>query len=222
MARLTGSNIEQYNSGSGSNKGSYFSIKDDKGTARVRFLYESASDIEGFSVHKVKVGDRERYVNCLVEEGGTIADCPFCQGKIAKTAKLFVPLYNEDVGQIQIWERGQKFYGTISGLCARYPHIVSRTFDIERNGKAGDPATTYSEFPVGDADGTTVQDILDDMGVDELVNPLGTIVLDKSADDMEYYIENGDFPDDGSSGSIRRRSSDRQDEPRRRGRGDRF
>ena len=220
MARLTGSNIEQFNAGSGSSKGSYFSLKDDKDTARVRFLYNGAEDIEGFTVHRVKVGDRERYVNCLVEDKGSIADCPFCQAKYPKFAKMFIPLYNEDTDQIQTWERGQKFYGTISGLCARYPKIVSRTFDIERNGKAGEQTTTYSVYPVGDADGTTVQDILDDMGMESLPNPLGTIILNKSADEMEAYIETGDFP--MTENPVRRRSADNDDTPRRRGRGDRF
>lgn len=220
MARLTGANIEQFNSGSG-NKGSYFSLKDDKDTARVRFLYNGAEDIEGYAVHKVTVGDRERYVNCLVEDGGTVADCPFCQAKLPKFARMFIPLYNEDTDQIQTWERGKTFYGQISGLCARYPNLVSRTFDIERNGKAGDQGTTYSIYPVGDPDGTTVQDILDDMGVEALTNPLGTIILNKSAEDMEHYLDTGDFPTDDAP--IRRRSSGSEDSGRRaRGRGDRF
>lgn len=221
MARLTGSNIEQYSSG-GSSKGSYFSLKDDKDTARVRFLYNGAEDIEGFSVHRVKIGDRERYVNCLVEDGGSVADCPFCQSRsFPKFAKLFVPVYNEDTEQIQTWERGQKFYGKISGLCARYPNLVSQTFDIERNGKKGDTATTYEIYPVGNADGTTVEDILEDCGVEELTNPLGTIILNKTADEMEYYLANGDFPDDNAP--VRRRGSeDTPREERRRGRGDRF
>ena len=220
MARLTGSNIENYSAGNSGSGGSYFSLKDDKDTARVRFLYNGAEDIEGFTVHRVKVGERERYVNCLVDEGGSLADCPFCQAKLQKFAKMFIPLYNEDTDQLQTWERGQKFYGTISGLCARYPNIVSRTFDIERNGKKGEQTTTYSVYPVGDADGTTVQDILDDLGVDELPNPLGTIILNKSADDMEYYLEHEDFP---NNNVVRRNRNDNtEDTPRRRGRGDRF
>lgn len=220
MARLTGANIEQYNSGSSSNSG-YFSLKDDKDTARVRFLYEGAEEVEGFTVHRVAVGDRERYVNCLVEEGGSIADCPFCQAKYPKFTKLFIPLYNEDADQLQVWERGQKFYGTISGLCARYPNLVSRTFDIERNGKKGEQTTTYSVYPVGDADGTSVQDILDDLGIEAMPNPLGTIILNKTADEMEQYIERGEFPSNDTP-PVRRRGGSEDGNRRTRGRGDRF
>lgn len=206
MGRLTGDNIEQYKAGSGSGKSGYFSLKNDKEIARVRFLYESASDIEGFTVHKVTVGDRDRYVNCLADEG----ECPFCQAKLPKFVKIFVPLYNEDIGQIQTWERGQKFYGKLSGLCSRYNNLVSRTFDIERNGKPKDTQTTYEIYPVGDADGTTLDDILEDCEVDELANPLGTIILNKSADDMEYYLRNNEFPVTDNQ-QVRRRN--RLDEP---------
>lgn len=217
MSRLTGNNIEQFNAGGGSSKGSYFSLKDDKDTARVRFLYKSAEDIEGFVVHRVAVGDRERYVNCLAADG----ECPLCQAGHKKFVKIFVPVYNEDADQIQTWERGQKFYGKISGLCARYPNLVSQTFDIERNGKKGDTGTTYEIYPVGSTDGTTLDDILDDCGVDELTSPLGTIILNKSADEMIRYVEDGDFPDNNEP--IRRRGSeDSSREERRRGRGDRF
>ena len=226
MARFTGENIEQYAQQESNGKSTYFSLKKDKETSNVRFLYESAEDIEGFSVHRVAVGDKERYVNCLREYDAPIDDCPFCKAKIGVQAKLFVPLYNEDTQQLQTWERGKKFYGQISGLCARFTPLVSRTFDIERNGKPGDTATTYQIFPVGDADGTTVQDILDDVGIDELPNPLGTIILDKTADEMEAYLADGSFPSEGAP--VRRRGAQEEEVPRRRGRdtsrgrGDRF
>jgi hypothetical protein len=40
-------------------------------------------------------------------------------------------------------------------------------------------------------------------------------VLDKTADDMEYYLDNGDFPSEGSQVSERRssRSEDREERP---------
>ena len=123
MARLTGDNIEQYRaSDGGGNRFNYFSLKDDKDTARARLLYNGAEDIEGFTVHRVKVGDYERPVNCLYEKDGSIDDCPFCREKYPKQARMFIPLYNEDAGEIQIWERPNSFYGKVSGLCSRYPN----------------------------------------------------------------------------------------------------
>ena len=194
MARFNASEIENY--GTQSNRGGFFSLSKDKETAKVRFMYEKAEDIEGYAVHKVRVGDKERYVNCLREYNEPVDKCPFCQAKLAVQAKMFIPVYNEDADQIQIWERGKTFYGKISGLSARYPNLVATEFEIERNGKPNDTKTTYEIYPMGAPDGTTIQDILDDLQMDELPSPLGTIILDKSAEEMEAYLNDGEFPSD--------------------------
>ena len=225
MARFTQKNIEQFEQSSGSNsakKTGYFSLKKNKDTARVRFLYEDIEDITKscFTVHKVRVGDRDRYVNCLRETGDPMDVCPFCRATFPQVSKMFVPLYNEDTQQIQTWERGKKFYGRISGLCARYSNIVSRTFDIERNGEPGSTDTTYEIFPVDGPDETTVADILDESGMEELPDALGTIILNKTADDMEYYLDNDEFPARDEA-PVRRRATPAEEEtPRRRSRGD--
>lgn len=194
MGRFNASEIDNYGSKSNSKSG-FFQLRNDKETAKVRFMYESAEDIDGYAVHRVQVGDKERYVNCLRDYNEPIDKCPFCQAKMAVQAKMFVPLYNEDAQQFQFWERGKTFYAQISGLVSRYKNIVSRTFDIERNGKPKDQGTTYNFYPVDDPDGTTVQDILDDLELDEMPSPLGTIILDKSAEEMNAYLDNGEFPD---------------------------
>ncbi len=51
---------------------------------------------------------------------------------------------------------------------------------------------------------------------------VGTKILNKTADEMEYYIRNGSFPS-GEDQPIRRRGREEDDAPRRRSRGgDRF
>lgn len=215
MARLTGDNIEQYRAGGNTGKINYFALKEDKDTARIRLLYNGAEDIDGFTVHRVKVGDWERPVNCLLEKDSPIDDCPFCRERYPKQARMFIPVYNEDMNEVQMWERPNSFYGKISGLCARYPNIVSQVFDVERNGAKGYQKTDYSFYPIGQPDGTTIEDILDDCGLDELPKALGTKVLDKSADEMEYYIANGEFPSNAET-PVRRRGS--EDAPKSEGR----
>lgn len=212
MARLTGDNIEQFKSGSGSGdfqKINYLSLKDDKETVSLRLLYEGAEDIEGYSVHRVKVGDYELPVNCLLERDGSIDDCPFCREKFPKQARVYIPVYDEDAGEFKFWDRPNSFYGQISGLCARYPHIVSQVFDVERNGERGSKRPTYQFYPIGQKDGTTVEDILADCGFDKMPNAVGTKILDKSADEMEYYLTHGKFPEKEKSEDapvVRRRS----------------
>ena len=233
MARLTGKNIEQYRASNTSNspKVGYFSLKNDKDTARIRLLYNGAEDIEGFTVHRVKVGDYERPVNCLAEDNGPLDACPFCVANIKKQARVFIPVYDEADNAVKFWERPNNFYGKLTGLCSRYPNIVSQLFEVERRGEAGYQKTDYDFYPIGSKDDTTIEDLLDDCGLDEMPKALGSKVLDKSADDMDYYLEHGEFPQYQREDStpVRGRSSSSNDEtPRRRnrdvsaGRGDRF
>lgn len=228
MARFTADTVENYGSSGGTG---FFSLKNDKDIATVRFLYNDADDIEGYAVHEVEVGDKKRYVNCLREYNQPIDDCPFCRERKKVIAKLFIPVYNEDEQKVQVWERGKKFFSNISGICSRYEKhpIVSQTFEIERNGKKGDTQTTYGIYRTDDeADDKTLNDY-------EMPDILGGIILDKSADDMEYYIEEGIFPPTDDEAPVRRssRSRDEDDEeeerPSRRAsrrtpanRGDRF
>ena len=229
MARLTGENIEQYRAPSGRKTG-FFKLVNDKDTARVRFLYNSVEDIEGFTVHKVKVGDKDRYVNCLMEKDGRIDDCPFCRAKVFKQARVIMPVYNEDADQIQLWDRPNSFYGKIANYCSRYTPPVGMLTDIQRNGKAGYQKTEYDLYPVGQSDGTTIEDILEDCELEEMPAIIGGLILDKSVEDMEEYLETGDFPSTEDVPVRRRSRSDDRDEqeeaPRRResgrGRRDRF
>jgi len=214
MARFNLDNADNY--GNNGNGGGFFSLKNDGDVAVVRFLYDNADDIEGYAVHEVEVNGKKRYVNCLREYNQPVDDCPFCKARMKVLAKLFIPVYNEDEDKTQVWERGKKFFSQISGICSRYDDapIVSQTFEIERNGKPKDTSTTYGIYRTKDkSDGKTLEDF-------EMPTILGGIVLDKSADDMLYYLDAKEFPpeDDEEDDTPRRRTSRRDEEeeaPRR-------
>lgn len=204
--RFTADNADKYGGQGGAG---YFSLKNDKDTAKVRFMYNGIDDVEGYAVHTVEIDDKKRYVNCLREYDQPTASCPFCKAKSPTMAKLFIPIYNLDENRTQYWERGKKFISKISSICARYPNVVSHVFEIERNGKKGDQTTTYEIYEV-DKDETTLEDL------PEISDPLGTVVLDKSADDMEFFLNNGYFPPDGDDAPVRRRNDNEDDAPVRR------
>ena len=208
MGRFNYQDADNYG-GSGNN--SYFSLKNDGDMASVRFMYNDMDDVEGFAVHQVEIDGKKRYVNCLRDYNEPKSKCPFCEAGMKQIAKLFIPLYDEDEGDIKVWERGKNFFAKISGLCARYAKdvpLVSHTFDIERHGKPGDTQTTYETFETG-CDETKIEDL------GELPEILGTFVLDKSADDMNYYLEEGEFPAEGGS-RPRRRNAHAEEVPMRR------
>lgn len=204
MARFRYDEADHYGGQGGTG---FFSLKNDKDVALVRFMYNSVDDVEGYAVHQVEIDGKKRYVNCLREYNQPKDACPFCRANMFTTAKLFIPVYNIDEDKVQMWERGKKFISKISSICARYPDVVSHKFEIERNGKKGETTTTYEIYEVG-KDETTLEDLPD------VANPLGSIVLDKSADDMEFYLDNEYFPPDGEEAPVRRREPREREEER--------
>jgi hypothetical protein len=167
---------------------SFFQLKNDKDTARVRIMYRGMDDVEGLAVHEIELDGKKRYVNCVREYNDPIDKCPLCKANYKVIAKLFVPLFNEETGDVMVWERGKKFFGKLSSLCGRYDNLVSHIFEIERNGKPKDTATTYEIYPISE-DNTTLDDL------PEPVDVMKGIVLDKSADDMAYFVKYHEFPD---------------------------
>lgn len=186
MARFNFSNADNYGSEGG--RGSFFTLKDDKDTAKVRFLYRTIDDVEGYAVHKVAVGDKERYVNCLRDYNEPLDKCPFCAAQLKVVPRLFIKLYNEDAGECQIWERSKSYFQRIASLSSRYNPLCNEVVEIERSGKKGDMQTTYEFYPI---DNSEVN--LDDY---ECSEPLGTIILDKTAEEMNEYLDTGSFPSD--------------------------
>ena len=188
MGRFVANEVDNYGGSGGS---SFFTLKDDGDIARVRFMYNSMEDVVGYAVHEVEIDGKKRYVNCLRAYNEPKSKCPFCNANSFQRAKLYIPLYDIDNDEVKIWERGKNFFAKMSALCARYSSattpLVSHTFEIERHGKKGDTGTTYEIFPTGEDD-ITLEDL------PEIPEVLGTIILDKTADDMEYYLDNDCFP----------------------------
>ena len=221
MARLTGNNIEQFRSGDGSKKIDYLSLKKDKETAKIRLLYNGVNDIEGIVTHRVKVDKWDLPVNCLLEQGSPIDDCPFCRERYPKQARIYIPVFDENDYAFKFWDRPNSFYSQLSGIVSRNPNTVSQVFEIERNGEEGSKRPSYAFYPVGQPDGTTIDDILEDCGYEKMPDPVGTKILDKTADEMEYYIRNGSFPSEGETPARRTPADDVPIRRRNRG-GDRF
>lgn len=190
MARFSFQDADNYGS---EGSGSFFTLKDHGDTAKVRFLYNSIDDVEGYAVHQVEMPDgKQRYVNCLRAYNEPIDKCPFCAAQLKVTPKLFLKLYNEDAGECQIWERGKTYFARIASLSSHYNPLCNEIIEVERNGKKGDKQTKYEFYPL---ENSPVN--LDDY---ECSEPLGTIILDKSADDMYAFLDTCEFPDKPDDG----------------------
>ncbi len=181
MARFNASDLEHY----GNSTSKFFTLKNDKEVARVRFMYDNIDDVEGYSVHQVELADgTKRYVSCLREYNEPMDKCPLCAAGYKVIAKLYIPVYDEDAKEAKLWERGKTFYSKISSLCSRYNPLVGSSFEIERNGKPGDTQTKYEIYPVG-----TDELRLDDLP--EIPDPLGSIILVKDFEELEQFLNTG-------------------------------
>lgn len=211
MPRFSYEDADKYGGNSSAN---FLSLKNDGDKAYVHILGNDMNDFPGYAVHKVTVGDKSRYVNCLREAGAPITDCPFCaEGKhdadISKVhAKLFIPVYDCDTDSVKIWERGKTFFRVLASYCSHNPNVSEVVTEIERCGKAKDTATTYNLYPTREQDNFSMENVQDD-----IPNVLGDIVLDKSKSDMEYFVAHGVFPNSGDA-EVTRRGSDRDDDRR--------
>lgn len=210
MARFKASEVDNYG---GSGGAGFFSLKNDKDVANVRFLYDNIEDVEGFECHQVEVDGRNRYVNCNRDYNEPIDKCPFCAAQMKKFVKLYIPLVcTDDPSTVKIWERGKKYFTTLSSLCARYPHLYAHTFDIERNGAKGSKETQYALYETGPGE-TEVKSLED---LPERPQILGGVILDKTPEEMNYYLDNGTFPSTSSATPRRSESSAHSEEPVRR------
>lgn len=198
MARVSYEDSEKYFSGSGSD---WFQLKNDGDVARVQFMLNSIEDIPIFSTHKVKVGDKERYVDCLRNPQDPIDACPFCAAGIPSKAVRFIIMYQHDDNKVKIWERGRQFISKLQGLINRYNPLENYVFEIERHGKAGSTDTKYEIYPLDGVQSVNMEEI-------EVPELEGSLILQKTFEEMEEYLDMGSFPDSGDNAPVRRRGAE--------------
>lgn len=203
MARVSYEDSEKYYSGSNSD---WFQLKNDGDVARVQFMLNSIEDIPIFSTHRVKIGDKERYVDCIRNPQDPIDACPFCEEGMPAKAVRFVVMYQHEDGKVKIWERGRQFISKLQGLINRYNPLEDKVFEIERHGKAGDTSTKYEIYPLDGVDPVDMEEV-------EMPELEGSLILQKTAEEMEVFLDTGKFPDDNQEAPVRRRGSE---EPARR------
>ena len=197
MAKFGMNDADNY--GTGTN--SYFSLKDNGETAKIRFLYRDMSDIEGVAVHEVEVNGKKMDVECLRTYNEPIDNCPLCAAQYKVNAKLYIPVYDIDADQTKIWTRGKTFFNKLASLCTRYNPLVATSFEVERIGKKGDTSTTYETYPL-QTDNAIIEDFPE-------IKAEGLVYQSKSYEDLVHYLNTGVFPEDVPQGrnNVQQRTS---------------
>ena len=202
MANVNFNDVDNY-AQQGSKTG-FFSLQNDKDSARVRFMFSSGADLEILTCHELMVGGNRRKVNCLKKSWNSPVDeCPLCASGNRPSVKYYLPLYKYEVdpntgavvgGQLLIWERGASFKEEIQALISRFPNLPSHVFDIIRQGAKSDMKTRYNIWPLSDQE-SAMYPCPPEKEVSNITKALGTIVADRSAEEIQYAMQYGQFPD---------------------------
>lgn len=200
MARVKLSDSDAYVAGGGGF--GFFKIGDDGETKSIRLLYNSIDDIPADIVHRVSVDGKTRWVNCLRNNADDPEDmCPLCAAKNQRQRRIFLRVFEITKfdrkgkpveGDVKYWDRGNTIISDLESLSRRYSPLVKHIFEVERKGARGDMKTSYKFYETFDDDKT-----LKDFPEEEDI--LGTIILDKTAAEMDEFIETGSFPKDSDT-----------------------
>lgn len=178
----------------------YFSLRNDGDEAIVRIMYDSTADFDLLTIHPTEIDGRKKSINCLRDAHDPMEKCPFCANNRALKKRIFVRLLEytrEPDGSIKvepkIWERPATLANTLANLISEYGPLSDSIFKIKRSGVAGSTETTYN-FMYGPPQIYKPEIYPKKTELFEGFKVLGRFALDKSAEDMNYFIQNGVFP----------------------------
>lgn len=214
MAKIDYDSFNEMSAEGTGNKIGFFSLKNDKDEAVVRFYLESPQDLDIHTVHSVEVNNHYLKVECLRTPKDSFDVCPLCAFGEKLQQKLYLKMLQyvrDENGQIQavpkIWERSGAFARNMKSLLDEYGPLSNCIFKIRRNGAAGSMQTTY-DIMFGNPAMYKESDYPKNFTCFENYQVLGNNVLDKSFDDMKAYIETGNFPQKNQARKVENREQE--------------
>lgn len=158
MGRLSVSDVEMKYPSQGE-KIPYFSLKNDRETKQIRFLYNTINDIYLDVVHDININNRTQSVQCLNSDGANPNACPLCAHGHNQIVKLYIPVLDLSDNKVKYWTRSRSFIAQLQGLAARNNPISGVVVEVMRIGAPRDPKTQYVLQPVSMNDGMTVESL---------------------------------------------------------------
>jgi len=211
MAKVNFNNLdeaEQNTSSSGGNGSDigFFTLRNDNDEAIVRFMCDSVDDFEILTVHDIKVGDKFRKVNCVRDPREPLDNCPLCANGTKISNRFFIKMIQYDNVQDQstggfrvvpkavVWERSTAYAKTLKSYIDNYGPLSDIICKIIRHGKAGDMQTTYEIVPNLSKMVFKDEIYVKDPSLFGTFEAFGTIVMDRSIDEINHFLATGEFP----------------------------
>ena len=178
----------------------FFSLKNNGDEAVVRFMHDTTDSFDILSVHTANVDGKYRKISCVRDAHDPIDNCPLCASGNKLETKFYIHLiqYVKDangnnVAQPKVWERSMYYANLLASYINEYGPLSDCIFKIKRNGASGDIKTTYDiMFAPPQVYSPELypkhEELFDGFNV------LGTIVLDKTADEIRQFMVSGQFP----------------------------
>lgn len=179
----------------------FFSLKNDNDEAIVRILCDQLSDLTILTVHPVTVGASSfpnRNVNCLRTPHDPLDKCPLCNSGEKVKQRVFIKMlqYDPNTKQSQavVWDRPAGTYvPKLKSYIDNYGPLSEIMCKIIRHGSGLD--TTYDIIPNINPSVFTKEDYPIDYSSFEDFNVLGSMVMDKTSEEITEFMRTGSFPD---------------------------
>lgn len=189
----TGDNNQQ-------NQIGFFNLQNDGDEAVVRFMVDSIEDLEILTVHDIFVNGKFRQISCVRDPREPIEKCPLCSKgeKIKQVVFIKMIQYVNTPNGVEakpvVWQRSASTYAfRLKGYLDNYGPLSNILCKVIRHGAKGDMKTTYDIIPNLSPVNYPQENypILNEAFTD--YSALGRIVLDKNADDVNVFINTGNF-----------------------------
>lgn len=179
----------------------FFNLQNDGDEAVVRFMVDSLEDLEILTVHDIYVDGKFRQISCVRDPRDPIEKCPLCAKDERIKQVVFIKMLQYvntpngvDVKPV-VWQRNASTYAfRIKGYLDNYGPLSQILCKVIRHGAKGDMKTTYDIIP----NLSPVQFPQENFPiVTEAFNnykALGRVVLDKSTEEINTFIQTGSFP----------------------------
>lgn len=202
MAKVSLETIEKFsNNAQDKNRVGFFTLKNDGEESVVRFLVDSMDDMDILTVHEVQAGGKYLKVSCNRELDESPDKCPLCASGSKLVQKVYIKMLQygtDETGNIVcfpvIWERSPQYAIKLREYLNNYGPLSDIICKVVRHGGKGDLKTTYEIIPNLNKmiypDSKFVKDTSAFVGY----KVLGSLVKEKTADEMRTFLATGQFP----------------------------
>lgn len=209
MGRINYEDVDKYGSNSDTE---FLKLENDGDMVTAQLMVKDMEDVDIFNCHEVTVGfydngnPKTRPVSCLRNYDDPLDVCPFCAAGLKTRVIMMLAMVDQQDQKIKIWNRGKTFIPKIKNFVNRWGDMSMKPVDIIRNGAKGDKKTTY-DIQISPAEPIDISQY-------EKPEFLGGYIMDKSAGEMDAYLNTGCFPDNDDDGShknetqVRRRNTE--------------